>query len=126
MTNSKLTKYAFNLADLICLLLVILSAASLISVFVPPSMTAWSIIGLSQTVVIPLELINTLLSGLGFYLLIKRKIIGFALIIITSIISLFATKFFHIYTVYYLVALLIIVGLPWALSYKEVINAEKT
>lgn len=126
MSNYKFTKYAFNLADIICWLFVILSAAALISTFIPPSMTTWSIMELSQTIVISLEFINTLLSGLGFYLLIKRKLIGFILIIITSITALLATKFFHIHTVYYLIALLVIIGSPWLLSYKEITNAKET
>ena len=126
MSANKLTKYAFNLADIICWLIVILLIASLISTFIPPIITTWSIAGLPKTAVVSLEFFNTLLTGIGFYLLIKRKVAGFALILFTSIIELSATKFFHIHSIYYSIALLSIIGFPWILSYKEVINAKET
>ena len=126
MSTNKLTKYAFILADIICWLIVILLIASLISTFIPPFITAWSIAGLPETAIISLEFINTLLTGIGFYLLTKRRVAGFVLILFTSIIELSATKFFHIHSVYYSIALLSIIGLPWILSFKEVINAKET
>ena len=126
MTKSKLTKYAFNLADTICWLFVVIAILNIIFTFITSNITMWSISGLSETTNIILEFINTIFSGLGFYLIIKRKIIGFALVVVTSVFTLLASRYIHIYTVYLLITILIIIGLPWALSYKEVINAKTT
>ena len=126
MKSNKLTKYAFNLADIICWLFVILSVLNVIFTFVVPKVTMWSIPGASVTTTIILEFINTLLGGVGFYLIIKRKVIGFALVFITSAFMLLASKLFLIESLYLFVAILIIIGLPWLLSYKEAVNAKAT
>ena len=126
MTNSKLTQYAFNLADAICWLFIITAIASLAFTFIPPEITIWSIPELSKSTNITLEFINTAFNGLGFYFILKRKIIGFVFVILTFIFTQLAAKVFFIEAAYILIFFLIIIVLPWVLSYKEVLNAKKT
>lgn len=126
MNHSKVTKYAFNLADVVSWFFVILAILSLVAVFIPPPMTTWSIIALPPIAMVSLETANNLISGAGFYLIIKRKIYGFALIIISQIANLTFSKFAIIDIFYLPLIILFIVGLPWAMSYKEVQNENKT
>jgi hypothetical protein len=124
MPPSKLTKIAFNIADIVCWLMLVLTIGTLVVVFFPPYMNTWAIKGLPINLVIILEVVNTLINGLGYYLLIKRKPFGFFFIVATSAIDLIATMYFHVYTVYYLLVLLAIVSAPWVLVSREIVNAS--
>jgi hypothetical protein len=124
MPSSKLTKVAFNIADIACWLMVVLSIGTLVVVFFPPYISTWSVMGLPTNMEITLEVINTLINGFGFYLLIKRKPIGFVFIAVTSVFELIATMYFHVYTVYYLLVLVVIVSAPWVLVSREIANAS--
>ena len=126
MTSSKLTKIAFSLADIVCWLMVALSIGTIAVVFFPPFISTWSVMGLPTTLVISLEVLNSLVNGFGYYLLLRRKSIGFILIVVTSALDLLATKFFHVYTIYYLLALVAIVSMPWVLVSREIANAKET
>lgn len=126
MSQSKLTRNAFYIADIICWLFIVTAIVSLIFTFIPPKITLWSFSGLSQNTNIVLEFINTILNGLGFYLIIKRKVIGFVIVVLTASLTLAAQKVFIIESIYILLSVLIVIGLPWFLSYKEVFNAKET
>ena len=126
MNHSKLTKYAFNLADVVSWFFVIVAVLTLAFAFTPPLITTWSFMELSPSIMVSLETINSLLGGIGFYLLIKRKIYGFALIIIYVVANLVFSKYPTLHVLYYSLILLFIVGLPWAMSFKEVRNVNKT
>ena len=124
MAIYKITKYAFNLADIMSWLIIILIALSLPFAFIGPSISMWSNTVPPPTYVLVLEFLNTLLNGIGFYLLIKRKPIGFAFVVVTGIIATVAIRFHHIYHVYYLLIILFILALPWFLGYQEILNAK--
>ena len=106
--------------------MVALSIGTLAVAFFPPYISTWYVMGLPTKLVITLEVSNSLLNGFGYYLLLKRKAIGFVIIVVTSALYLLATKFFHVYTIYYLLALVVIVSMPWVLVSREIANAKET
>lgn len=126
MATSTLIKIVFRIADIFCWLMVVLSISTLVVALFPPYITTWSIAGLPVSLVIMLEVLNSIVNGFGYYLLLRRKPIGFVLIVVTSMFCLLATKYFHVYTLYYVLALLAIVSTPWALVSREIANAKET
>jgi len=120
MTRRKLTGIAFWVADIVCWLMVALSVATLGAAFFPPHISTWYAIELPTGLLVPLEVINSLINGFGFYLLIKRKALGFILIFVTSVVSLAASRYFHIEAIYYLLALFAVVSMPWVLVSREI------
>jgi len=126
MNRSKLTRYLFNFSDAVSWLLIISAVLTLVAAFIPPTITTWSIMSLSPSIMVVLETSNALLGGIGFYLIIKRKIYGFVLIIIYLIANIAFSKFPIIDILYYSAIVLFIVGLPWLVSYKEIYHENKT
>lgn len=126
MKIAKITKFAFIVGDVISWLFVIISIATVVLFFVPPAITTWSVMDLSDGVLAFLETVNILINGVGFYLLTRRKLLGFVLITLTFVLNVAMSKLPMMNLLSYTTIILLIVGLPWALSYRETVNEAKT
>ena len=114
----------FGVTDVISIIIIALCMLTPFGLLLEPKYAGWSLLENTALIKMSFELIITFLHGVGFYLLLKRKIIGFLFIIITSIIFIFIRN--NIIYIYYLATILIFYAFPWATTYIELKNAKET
>ena len=112
------TTVLFIITDIVSWIMVL--SCLLVALLLPfekEYISSWSQIFQNRETAIMLEVISTLIHGLGFYLLFKRKIVGFLLLILSGSAFLIVTK--DNMVLYYLIGVFGLFGIPWSLSYFQ-------
>jgi len=114
---NKFTKIAFSITDIISWVLIIVCVLASFGLLVDPKFSGWALFENSIILNMLFEVFVTLIHAFGFYLLIKRKILGFVLIVISTSIFWVITR--NAINLYYLLIILMVFSGTWLAAYSE-------